>query len=1074
MMKNTMLLAMALAAGTAVSAGTNDWENLAVNSRNRLPARTYSMPLADEAEAFTDALEPATPYRLSLNGDWKFRWTGDPARRPADFFEPGFDDSAWGLIDVPSCVEMRGYGTPGYTNIRYPHKNVSNPADKDFGKILDRDTGTHDYNPVSSYRRRFTIPADWAGRDVILRFDGVYSAYNVWVNGKFVGYAEDSKLPSEFDVTSCLDTDGENLIAVEVFRWCDGSYLEDQDMFRFSGIFRDVTLWAKPKDGIWDFAVRTAPVGGYEKWRLEVEADGGLDSVTLYDADAKKVCDLAAASGSHVYAATLAARAWSAEDPCLYTLVLRKGEDIRMKRVGFKEQKIDGAVFKVNGRPVKFKGVNRHETNPDNGRTVSLEDMVADVTLMKRYNINTVRTSHYPDHHLWYDLCDRYGLYVVAEANVEAHEPGYGEQSLGLFPEWEHPIMERNERHLKTYRNHPSVTIWSAGNETGHGDVFRHVIARIHEIDPSRPVHWERGNGDADVDSTMYPTVEWLEERGKLGDFGTGSLYREPGGDGYAEADQFPHKCFFMCEYAHAMGNSMGNFAEYWDVFYRYDSLSGGCIWDWIDQAVWKYTDRIDPKTGGRERYLAYGGDFDECPNDGPFCCNGVIGALREVSPKLIEVAHVHRNLVVTGKDGGYELWNRFVFTCADRFDGRWTVVEDGVPAASGKVSVPALAPLSRGGITAEGLADTLPTLDPSKEHFVNFEFATREDSLWAPKGWVVARDQLPLALPRVETAEGDAAAANPPREIVIRQKPEAVIVECARTTAVFSRRTGTLSRLYMKGTNLLNDPAEGVAAGPQLTCLRAFTDNDRWMLNGDPWMIRRDVSVDGAGLLQMHAHPGPIVCSNDTVFTTVDVTGAKGAGFVFETAWKFQADGSIEMENKVTPYGRMPESVPRLGLTLRLPAQFEYMRYYGRGPWENYIDRNTASFVGVYESTVRDQFVAYTRPQENGGKSDVRWVEFFNRFGQGVRFSASEPLFVSASHYGWEDLEFARHSHSERRRYRPLTPRDEVMLNLDVRQTGLGGNSCGPKPMAKYRFCPSVPVAWTMKIEYVEKDAAE
>ena len=1067
-MKGVVLLA-ALSALSVRAAETNDWENPAVNSRNRLPSRTYSMPLADEQAALSDALEPETPYKMTLDGEWRFRWVGDPARRPAGFFKPDFDDSAWGTIDVPSCVEMRGYGTPGYTNIRYPHKNQSNPAGGDFGRILDRDTGTRDYNPVSSYRRTFTVPEGWKGRDVILRFDGVYSAYNVWVNGEFVGYAEDSKLPSEFDITSFLKADGENLIAVEVFRWCDGSYVEDQDMFRFSGIFRDVTLWAKPKDGIWNFTVRTTPVGGYEKWKLEVETDGALDSVSLYDADAKKVCDLAAAAASHVRAAELAARTWSAEDPYLYTLVLRKGDDIRMKRVGFKEQKIDGAVFKVNGRPVKFKGVNRHETNPDNGRTVSLEDMIADVTLMKRYNVNTVRTSHYPDHHLWYDLCDRYGLYVVAEANVEAHEPGYGEKGLGRFPAWEHTIMERNVRHVETCRNHPSITIWSAGNETGHGDVFRHVIAKIHEIDPSRPVHWERGNGDADVDSTMYPTVEWLEERGKLGDFGTGSLYREPGGDGYAEADQFPHKCFFMCEYAHAMGNSMGNFAEYWDVYYKYDSLSGGCIWDWIDQAVWKYTDRVDPKTGTRERYLAYGGDFDECPNDGPFCCNGVIGPLREVTPKLIEVAHVHRNLVVSEKDGGYELWNRFVFTSADAFDGSWSVLEDGVTVATGRLAVPALPPLSRGVITAEGLAEILPTLDPAKEHFVDFAFATKEDAVWAPKGWVIARDQLPLklaaaAVPAPEPAAGAAS-------IDVEETPDRVIVECGRTSAVFSRDSGTLSALVMRGVSVLVDPAAGVTAGPQLTWLRAFTDNDRWMLNGDPWMIRRDVSVDGAGLLQMSAHPGPITWTNNTVFTTVDMTGAKGAGFLFETAWTFLADGSIELANKVTPYGRMPESIPRLGLTLRLVPQLEQMRYYGRGPWENYIDRNTASFVGLYESTVRDQFVDYVRPQENGGKSDVRWVEFTNRYGQGVRFSASEPLFVNASHYGWEDLEFARHSHSERRRYRPLVPRDEIMLNLDVRQTGLGGNSCGPKPMGKYRFCPSVPVSWTMKIENVRRD---
>ena len=437
------LLAAALLAVNcpANDAAVPEWENLAVNSINRLPARTYSMPLADERAALTDALEPETPYKKSLNGVWKISWAGNPELRVRDFWRTDFDDSDWFTIDVPSCVELRGFGSPGYTNVNYPHA-------KKWPKILDRGTEKPDYNPVSSYRTTFTVPADWKGRDVILRFDGVYSAYYVWVNGQKVGYAEDSKLPSEFDVTAFL-RDGENLLAVEVYRWCDGSYLEDQDMFRYSGIFRDVTLWARPKDGIWDFTVKTFADG-----RISVDCPGA--SWKLYDADFKEVAS-----------PVMDVRLWSAEKPYLYTLVLKKGADIRMKRVGFKEQRIEGHTFLVNGKPVKFKGVNRHETNPENGRAITLDDMLADIRLMKKYNINTVRTSHYPNHHLWYDLCDRYGLYIVAEANVEGHEPGYGKEGLGLFPEWDHSIVERNARHATFYRNNACVTMWSLGNETG-------------------------------------------------------------------------------------------------------------------------------------------------------------------------------------------------------------------------------------------------------------------------------------------------------------------------------------------------------------------------------------------------------------------------------------------------------------------------------------------------------------------------------------------------------------------------------------------------------------------------------
>ena len=1067
-------LALLAAAATAASAAPA-WEDPAVNSENRLPARTYSMPLADEAAALSGEIDPATPFRKSLNGTWKISWAGDPALRVKDFWQAGFDDADWLTVDVPSCLELRGFGSPGYVNWQYPHawdpkRDIKCPT------IRDRDTDRPNYNPVASYRTRFSVPAEWKGRDVILRFDGVYSAYTVWVNGQKAGYAEDSKLPSEFDVTALLDPDHakENVLAVEVFKWSDGSFLEDQDMFRFHGIFRDVTLWSKPKDGIWDFAVRTKLAEDYKSATIAVEGCPGA-AAALFDAAGAKVGNFAA-DGAPLEVKDV--RLWSSEDPYLYTLVLRKGGDIRAKKVGFKEQKVVGNTFYVNGKPVKVKGVNRHECDPDNGRTLTMEGMVKDITLFKLYNINTVRTCHYPDDHRWYDLCDRYGVYVIAEANVEAHEPGYEQDSIGLFPEWNLSIVERNERNAIFHRNNVSVTIWSLGNETGHGDCFRNAAAAVRAADPSRPIHWERGNSDVDIDSAMYPSVEWLEKRGKLGDAKEGTVESESGGEGYAISGHTAGKCFLMCEYAHAMGNAVGNLQEYWDSIYAHPSLLGGCIWDWVDQALWKYTGRVDPKTGRRDRYFAYGGDWDEEPNDGPFCCNGIVDPLRRVSAKLVEVGHVYRNLVVTRSQRAsdnpravvMELWNRNCFTRADAFDGLWRLRADGAVVEVGAFVPPALDPLSRCRFTMPGLSEAMSRTAPGAELFVEVEFLTKEDTIWAKKGWAVARNQVALS---GEQAKCFAPAAPEPGayrpEIV--ETADAVTVSAGPTKAVFSRATGTLSELTMNGRVVLKDPAPGIAAGPRLTCARAFTDNDRWMRDGNAWHEdRKNGGFFSKGLSQLSWHARPIVVEDGRVKCAVEVTGMKSAGYTHRTTWSFRADGSVDVANEAVPHGEFPHAVPRLGLSLVLDKDLECIEYYGRGPRENYVDRRTGSFLGLWKSTVAEEFEEYVRPQDCGGKADVRYVELKDGSGRGVRFAASEPMFVQALHYTWEDLDFARHRAGQKRFRAPLVARPEVYLNLDVRQVGLGGGSCGPGPMFKYRFNPNEPVSWHLAISPVSR----
>ena len=1046
---NLGLLLTALGAASSVAAA--EWEDVSVNEVNRLPARAYTASLTSLEAALSDKLVPDSPYELSLNGDWRFRWFGNPALAEGakDFYRTDFDVSRWDLIDVPSCVEMRGYGTPGYSNQEYPTFNTAVPGQPNFAKILDFHTKQPDYNPTSFYRREFTIPEGWSGRRTILRFEGVGSAYYVWVNGEYVGYAEDSKLPSEFDITGRL-VNGINTLAVKVLKWCDGSFLEDQDFFRYSGIFRDVSLVSIPKDGIWDIVVRTTPIGGCERWKVEVEVEGEGTEVALYDADKNKISNLHCSPSpspssspqpsTSTFTSTLAPHLWSAEKPYLYTLVVRRGDDFRRLRVGFKEQHIDGAVFKVNGQPIKFHGVNRHDTTAENGRTVTLQNMLDDLQLMKRFNIDTVRTSHYPNPRLWYDLCDKYGVYLVAEANIEGHGSHFTGAGEGLFPEWQKTIVERNVRHVKTYRNHVAITLWSLGNETEHGPCFVAARDEIRKLDGSRPIHWERGNVDADVDSAMYPSVGWLERRGQLGD---GKLDSTP--PRYS-SPQFKDKCFFLCEYAHAMGNAVGNLQEYWDVFYAHPSLAGGCIWDWVDQAVWKYTGEVDPKTGKRERYLAYGGDWDEDPNDGPFCDNGIVRPDRKVTAKLIEVGHVYRPLAIErDANGACTLVNRLGFTNANEFDGEWECLADGARVAQGAFDVPDVPPLGRAAFPAP---ESFVPKGTKGEIAVNCRFKTRQDAGFLPRGHVVAAEQL-----RVTAREVPSFTVAGKVEVV--EDDRAVTVRAGGTKAVFCRKSGTLAKLVMNGRTVLEDPLPGVVTGPRLTCMRAFVDNDKQSVQ----------SYLRSGLTQLKYHAEPFTVTEDGVEILTRVTGRKSGGFAHTAKWRFSADGSIVVENAVRPFGTIPKFLPRLGLSLRLKGGLENVRFYGAGPHENYLDRRRSAFLGLWSARVSALYEEYVRPQDNGRRGEIRWVEFKDAEGRGVRFAADAPLSFQALHCSREDLDNARHRVNERRRYQPVPTREDIYLDLDIRETGLGGGSCGPAILDTYTFDQTAPVDWKLKI---------
>ncbi|MBR4170663.1 MAG: DUF4981 domain-containing protein [Kiritimatiellae bacterium] len=1048
-----MTISLVAVAAVAQDFKGNEWEDPLVNAIHREAARAVSFPLSEQdVQAALGREEPKAPYRMSLNGMWRYYWTGSPVDRPKDFFQPAFNDADWYTIDVPSCVETRGYGIPIYTNIRYPHQRKPPYI------------GT-EYNPVSSYRRTFKVPESWGDRPVFVRFNGVYSAFYLWVNGKFVGYSEDSKLPAEFNLSKYLQK-GENLMAVEVYRWSDGSYLEDQDMFRFSGIYRDVELFSPPAVELRDFYVTTeAPADDQLQtgaWRVRVRASArslrGKDEKVkvageLFNADRKRVAELPAfelaltadgkdATGDTSVAVTAPAL-WSAESPALYTLVLRlqpaAGDaDIRSCKVGFRKVEIKNGTFFVNGKNIKIKGVNRHETTPENGRTVSRDEMLHDILLFKQNNINTVRTCHYPDHYYWYELCDRYGIYVIAEANVESHGMGYGKETLAQVPLWEKSHVERNVNQALNYRNHPAILIWSLGNEAGPGPNFIAARDGVRAVDPTRPIHYERQSGDMDMDSSMYPTVEFVQKRGEN-----------------------RAKPYIMCEYAHAMGNALGNFREYWDAIYASDSLMGGCIWDWIDQALWRETDRIGPD-GKRERYLIYGGDNDEEPNDGPFVCNGVIGPTREITPKLREVRHVYQNLIVScanAADGKAELWNRNGFVDASDFEARWSLSRDGKVIADGVIGSLSCAPLSRKEIDLPLPKKVEPVF--GAEYFYRVSFHLKADTEWEKKGYEVAYDQLPF-IPKT-------AAAKPApesdgwftRKVTLENDPasEFVTVSGKRFSLKISRKTGTISSLIYGAKAVIADE-QGISRGPQVNVFRAFTDNDIWMRKG----------FYDSGLTQMRYHPYPIRAellqdgAKARVTVTVNADGAKSGRFVHAVEYVVNADGEIRVNNQITPEGKLP-TLPRIGVRMMLDSRLEHLAYFGRGPWENYIDRKTASEIGYYESTVTDQYVAYVRPQENGGKCDVRWLALNDESGDGVLFTFDKPLFVTATHFTSEDLEFQRHRNGQQRIYAPRPPRPEVCLCLDAAQMGLGGASCGPRPMEKYTLqTGAVSFSYTMR----------
>lgn len=1021
------------------------WEDPQVNGINRLPMRTSFFAFENEELARAGDVNRSSRF-LSLNGTWSFNFARNPSLRPVGFEKPGFDISGWNKIAVPGNWELQGYDVAHYINIEYDF-----PANQPFIPS--------EYNPVGSYRRSFEVPAAWSKQQIILHFGAVNSAYYVWVNGKFVGYAEDAKLPSEFDVTQHVRT-GSNDIAVEIYRYSDGTYLEDQDMWSLSGVSRDVYLYARSRAHMTDIRFDAGLAADNKTGTLDLNVDLSATaarsaSVAFRLLDGEKVLfsqNAKAKRGTVVsFNRTIPGiMPWSAESPKLYDveLTLRdhsgKVLEAVRRKAGFRRAEVVDGQFKVNGRAVYIRGVNRHEHDPSTGRYVTRESMEKDVRLMKQLNINAVRTAHYPNDPYFYELADRYGLYLMDEANIESHEymqmgdkaqppKTRADYQLGFKPEWEKAHLERVERMVQRDRNHASIVMWSLGNEAGIGPTFEKAAARVKQLDPTRPVTYG-GHGQenrhtpldySEIYTPMYDLVAEMVDYAK-------SDHRQP---------------MIQAEYAHSMGNSLGNFQEYWDAIYAHPKLQGGFTWDWVDQTIYKKDEK------GRT-FFAYGGDFGESPrpDSDNFLANGIIQSDRTFNPHAWEMKKVYQPIAFKmDKNGQLTVINRHAFIDLSGFDLRWRLEADGVAVGSGKLEMPMVAPGEKASLPlpSEALA-----LDGVTERFLTIEAVAQDGTIPLVEGGsVVAWEQFATGAAPPSLAPASAAAPK------ARLTDGILTVETGNGgTLRFDARNGQLTAWSVDGESLLR---EGLV--PNLW--RAPTDND----SGANWLLKTSLiwkrAVAGRKLLSFdHA-----VRDGAVLVSTIYALG-EGAG-QFRIDYKVLGNGEIEVSGTLRPEKTGLPILPRVGMNLQLPGGFDRLEWFGRGPHENYWDRKTGAPIGRYRSTVAEQYHDYSRPQETGNKSDVRWFALRNANGRGVAFTARGLFGFSALPMTQDDLDHDR-SASAPNKHGGLVPfRDLVSVNIDHLQMGVGGdNSWGALPMVKYRI-PAKDYSWSFRMAPISAD---
>jgi len=1005
-----------------------DWQDPAITHRNREPARPLLIPYADDTTALAGD-RTRSPWYQSLNGEWLFHYAGSEALIPVDATDPDADDSGWDILPVPSCWQMHGYGTPTYTNVNYPF-----PVDPPFVPE----------HPLGCFRHSFTTPDRWDGRRIRITFDGVCSAFTVWLNGHEVGFSKGSHMPAEFDITDLVEP-GDNTLAVQVHQWSDASYLEDQDMWRLNGIFRDVWLMALPETHIQDIAARTT----FGKYRLSAKLD--ID-VTLNRDDGKATVEAALLDlwGDPAGEAKVKGkgterkgtirldqvRHWTPDTPACYTLLVRHLDasgnvrEVQRQTVGFREIEIRDQQLWVSGVPVKIQGVNRHDDHPDFGYAVPFEAMERDVRLMKQHNINTVRASHYPNDTRFYELCDRYGLFVIDETDLETH--GFariGDWSrLSDDPGWQAAYMDRLERMYQRDKNHPSIIIWSLGNESGYGRNQDAMYAWLKETDPSRPIHFEtqldrESPSDAtDMLSTMYPTVEEIIRQGQKND----------------------PKPYFLCEYAHAMGNGPGSLKEYWEAIRNSNRLIGGCVWEWSDHGIRQFTD------DGKE-YFAYGGDFGDYPNDGKFCIDGLTSPDRVPHPSLIELKKVYEPIAVELIDtanGTIRLSNRRINLNLADLDLRWYLYTGGEVVAAGRLDQIDPSP----GQSLETDIHVIGNLANTPDTWFDLVATLAFPTLWAPAGHVVAHCQLEICPPA-----SSGIPALPQGEIMVEESDLAIIVATGHGEIIFDRSAGAIISWTVNGQDVM-------LLGPRLDIWRAPTDNDKYML--DAWAKARLDHLDH------HVRQCDVIAQDDSS-VTIEIRSALASpalppAFDVVTRFTIHGSGEVVVDTDATPGEWLTEleTLPRIGLELHLPGACEQVTWRGLGPHENYPDRCFSATYNTWTAAVSEMAVDYVAPQETGARGGTRWVAIMPAHGCGLLAHADEPMHVSALPYSAHDLQAASHAHE-------LEPRGETIVHLDHRMAGLGSSICGPKPLEQY-LVPVEPVRFSIALRPVTADALE
>lgn len=1014
----SLCLAMLSMSSGALAQSESRWQNVNINQQNREHRRAnfFAFENLEKAQSFD---KKKSANYLSMEGMWKFNFVKDHNKRPANFFALKYDDSQWKDFPVPGLFELNGYGDATYKNIGYAWATQFDPNPPYISELN---------NYTGSYRRTFELPKDWKGKDVYFHVGSATSNLTLWVNGKYVGYSEDSKVAAEFNISKYLKP-GKNLIAMQVMRWCDGSYFEDQDFWRFTGIAREVYLYARPKLHAADIRLNAALENNYQDGVLnyKVSLKGGKTDVaiTLCDKDGKQI---AQATGAQGVIKVPKVNAWTAETPYLYkayiTLKNKQGAtEVIPQKVGFRNVEIKNAQLLVNGQPVLVKGADRHEIDPDGGYVVSLERMIQDIKIMKQLNINAVRTSHYPCDPRWYDLCDEYGIYITAEANLESHGMGYEEKSLAKFPEYIVPHIERNEGNVKPLINHPSVIVWSLGNEGGYGINFEKAYDWVKACDPTRrPAQYERGGYDSktDIHCPMYIGYEESENYCK----GNGT------------------KPYIQCEYAHAMGNSEGGFKEYWDLIRKYPKYQGGYIWDFVDQGL---RDK-SPITG--KEIFTYGGDYGRYPgSDYNFNCNGIIAPNRRLNPHAYEIQYVLQNVWIKDFDaenGSFNVYNEFFFKNIDDLNLTATLFANGVKLTT--VAIPdtkGIAPQATKLVKSEALKSAIEKAEaehPTEEITINFAFASDGSQPLVDKGQVMARQQIVLNGYEFDKVD---APANTGSKIEVEETNSYVKVSAERMSVTIGKKTGMIDYLDVDGEPMLKFRE---SMTPEFW--RAPTDNDYGASLQKKMRVWKNPQMNLKSFDKSESKDSIVLTA---IFEMPEVKAE------LMLRYRINAAGEVAVTEKMTTDKEAKVAdLFRYGMQLQMPASFSKLEYYGRGPEENYIDRHSSSFIGKYEANVKDEYYPYVRPQESGNHTDIRYFSIFNpTTGKGITFEGYAPMECSAIPYLVEDLDAGiEKEHAWGQHSGDLVEKGLVQLHIQQRQFGLGCiDSWGSSPMEKYRM---------------------